>query len=381
MLNQANVLVEAQLLFYLIPVIIGGELGVFFFIQFWRSKDARLKLNRILLSYGSFTLLMVFGALVLVLARLLGFDRAAPIWSAGFFAVLTSPFGFMGFIAFTSEFSKAINLKMARIFFFLSVVPVITLFIVGPTSPIFYATIACTALNAIFVIQFQVNLIKLSLGKMRNRLAMTLAGELVALASLGFAMLVQASYQLGIPPEIFFFTATTMLTSGFLVMFWAANDFPPFYEFDYKLNLEKLFVISEHDQLILYEHDFSRTAGQERDDARAQLFSGAIKGIEEMLSAVTNEHVNERQKRLSKIDQKGSYIFLEYGDRGGTPLIYALVVKKDLSSMSALLETIKHQFEGYFNEILAHYGELKSRSNVSDLFGNFDMFVQTLTST
>nr|MDO8119049.1 hypothetical protein [Candidatus Sigynarchaeota archaeon] len=66
MISQADVLVEAQLLFYIIPVIIGIELGIFFFMQYRRSKDASIKLNRILLSYGSFTLLMVLGALNLV---------------------------------------------------------------------------------------------------------------------------------------------------------------------------------------------------------------------------------------------------------------------------------------------------------------------------
>nr|MDO8118738.1 hypothetical protein [Candidatus Sigynarchaeota archaeon] len=320
---------------------------------------------------------MVCAWLVFIMLRKLTQNK----YIAGFFAVLCSPFAFMGFIAFTKEFSKAINLKMARLFLFLSAVPIIALIIVGTSSPVFYSTIAFTALNAIIVIQFQIKMIKLSLGKMRNRLAMTLTGELLALASLGFALLVIVSYQIGIRPEVFFFIATTMLTTGFLVMFWAANDFPPFYEFDYKLNLEKLFVISEKDQSIIYEHDFSHEKEEGRDEARDQLFSGAITGIEEMLSAVTEGSGHEGKKRLSKIDQKGSFIFLEYGDHGGLPLIYALVVKKDFSSMSALLKTVRLQFEGYFNEILAHYDELKHKANTTELFNGFDIFIQTLTSS
>ena len=78
MFYQAAALIELQFLAYWSSVIIGIQLGIFFFYEYYRIKDAHLKLNRILLSFGSFIVLVIIGALFLVVVRL--FDLYTYYW-------------------------------------------------------------------------------------------------------------------------------------------------------------------------------------------------------------------------------------------------------------------------------------------------------------
>ena len=54
LLIQIDVSQEMQFLTYLIPVILGNQLMVYFFYQYKKNFDTNLKLNRILLSYALF---------------------------------------------------------------------------------------------------------------------------------------------------------------------------------------------------------------------------------------------------------------------------------------------------------------------------------------
>lgn len=70
LLSQTYSYQESQFLAYLIAVIIGIQLGFYFFYQFYKIQDVYLKLNRILLSLGSFILLIILGALSINVSRL-----------------------------------------------------------------------------------------------------------------------------------------------------------------------------------------------------------------------------------------------------------------------------------------------------------------------
>jgi len=377
--SQGEALVELQFLGYMIPVILGIELGVYFFYQFWKNRDTKLRLNRILLSYGSFTMLMVIGALFQVTNRLFFGSANDILAKIGFFAIFLAPIGFMIFIII-KESARLINLKLARAITLASVTPIILLFLLGMQNLLFRLSIIITGLNAFFVIAYQLKLIRVSMGAIHHRVIQIFVGELLALSSLIFAANVVFSF-IPIPPETFFFIGIGLLSSGFLIMFWAANDFPPFYEFDWRANLQKLFIIDQKNSQFLYARDFSKkidsatsSEAKERDKLRDDLFSGAIAGIENMLSTITDSS----KQKLSEINQGDAFILLEYGGKAPNLITFALVVKKDLSSLRHFLQTVKNQFESFFAGILKNLDTLELTGNTSRLFETFDIVVNSM---
>ncbi len=378
MISQYSPIVEIQFLVYVIPVILGVELGLYFFYQYKKSRSTKLPLNRILLSYGWFTLFVVNGAFFLVVNRL-AFNATNELFAQiGFSAIFLAPIGFMAFILI-KESRKLVNLKLAWIITIASFTPLLLLFLLGSKNRIFMASISITALNAISVITYQVRMIRASMGDIHRRLVQLFTGEILALLALGFAFIVVFASNIGAPTEPFFFTGVSFLITGLLIMFYASADFPPFYEFDWKSNLLKLFIIDPAKNQFLYVRDFLQKAkpapgDAERDKVRDDLFSGAISGIEQMLDTISTSS----KQRLSEIDQGGSIILLEYSSEGLPPITYALVVTKNLSSLRHFCRAVKTQFESFFPGLLKNLESVVKAGSPGRAFQSFDIVMNSM---
>ena len=373
-----NLIEEVQFLAYFIPVMLGVELSVYFFIQYAKTRDTQLKLNRILLSYGTFTFLIIIGALIEVTVRLYftqpdGTRTATgELWfKIGFIMICLTPIGFLGFIAI-NDFKELMNLKVVRLLLVLSIIPIIVMFTIGTSPPWFPISIGFTAINAIYLIWFQVRMIQKTMGDVKIRFTRLLVGELIALSSLIFAMGVVFGEAFKV---LLFFIGVFVLTTGLLIMFIAANNFPKFYEFDWKFNLLRLFIIDATYNEFLYAHNFKKNADTEtQDNERDDLFTGAISGIDDIISTITDS----KTERISKIEQEDSYIILEYGGTEQFPIIYALLVEKDLASMNGFVNTVKRQFEAFFKDILYNIHEIEDPSKINQFLGSFDITLSNL---
>jgi hypothetical protein len=383
MIAQDIPIVEIQFLVYTIPVMLGIELGIYFFYQYKKSRSTKLPLNRVLLSYGWFTIFMVNGAFFLVVNRLVAQGNNVLYAQIGFTTIFLAPIGFMAFILI-KESGKLINLKLAWVITIASFTPLVLLFVLGNKNPVFMASIGITALNAISVITYQVRMIRASMGDIRRRLVQLFTGEILALLALAFAFIVVFASTIGDSLRIIiYFIGCSFLITGLLVMFYASNDFPPFYEFDWKSNLLKLFVIDQTNNQFLYARDFSTKAKPtpasapaeaDRDMLRDELFKGAISGIENMLATVSTSS----QQRLSEIDQGGSSILLEYSSAGLSPVTYALVVTKDLSSLRHFEKAIKAQFEAFFSGLLKNLDRVVKVGKPERVFQSFDIVLNNM---
>ncbi|HME52301.1 MAG TPA: hypothetical protein VKM55_08790 [Candidatus Lokiarchaeia archaeon] len=379
MIDADQVIMEWQVLAYVIPVILGWELGVYFFYQFWKNRKAKLRMNRILLSFGCFTILMVTGALYVMINRLFFNGTDISLLKIGLFHVFLAPVMFMVFIDI-NESRTLMNVRLARIVTIASLLPIILLVTIGPQSIFFRFSIIITVLNAYFVIAYQIKMIRISMGKIHRRMIQLFIGEIFALSSLLFAanlvFLVIPGVQV-----ISFFIGVILLITGFITMFWGTNDLPLFYEFDWKDNLHKLFIIDQKHGQFLFTRDFTHrldlennSASEEREQMRDDLFTGAIDGIETMISTITSSP----NQRLSEIDQGDSMILLEYGNKFSSPIIYALIVKKNLSSLRHLLKRLQGQFEAFFTDILQDLDQLNQQGPESQFFGSFDIILKNL---
>lgn len=382
MLYQSLELKEFQFLFYLIPVTIGLELVFYFYYQYFKIRDVKLKLNRVLLAFGTFILFIVFGPLWIQISRNFiteGIVLYEIISRIGWSFALFSTIGFSLFII-KEDFSHIINTKIVKILVILNFIPIIVLIFTPTTrNPIFLISILFVVLNGINVIRFQIILIKRSVGKIKRKFTFFLVGALVSFPALGFAIVVGIGVLPAIINEIVYFTGITILLLGFIIISFSVYDFPPFYEFEWRENIIQLFIINQKTGEHIYFHDFTEifAQGYKETDSKneltpddiAKLYSGGIIGIESVITQITNT----KDERINKIEQKDTVILLTYSSV--IPYItYALIIRKDLLSLGHLLDSIKQQFEAFYREILLNLENLKGDQKL--LFKSFDVILR-----
>jgi len=370
---QSIELKEFQFLFYLIPVTMGFELVFYFYYQYFKIRDIKLKLNRVLLAFGTFILFIVIGPLWIQISRNFleeGTQLYEIISRIGWGFAFLSTIGFSIFII-KKDFSQIININIVKILIILNLIPIIILIFTPSTrAPIFLVSIIFILLNGINVIRFQIILVRKSVGKIKRKFFFFLLGALVSFPALGFAVVVGIGILPPIINEIVYFTGVAILLLGFIIISFSVYEFPPFYEFEWRENLLKLFIINQKTREYLYFHDFTENLIDDlSQDDKAKLYSGGILGIESIITTITNT----KEEKINKIEQKDSVILLNYSSV--IPyLTYALIIRKDLLSLGHLLDTIKLQFEVFYREILINLENLKGNQKL--MFGSFDIILR-----
>jgi hypothetical protein len=376
MLTQIEISREIQFMFYLIPVVIGIQLSVYFFYQYHKIKDVSLPLNRVLLAFGSFILFIILGPLFIQISRnfiLEGF--LYEIFSRiGWILVLFSTISVSLFII-RNDFVNIINLNIAKILLILNFIPIVAVLLVETlTNPIFLISISFVVLNGLYIIRFQLILIKKSVGKIRKKFVLFFIGSIISLFALFFAALVGLNLLPPMMKKVIYFTGVSELLLGFIIMVFSVYNFPPFYEFEWRDNLIKLIIINDQTMNYLYSYDFvikndiDYIKNQSSLNDYDKILSRGILGFNSIIKTFTRK-ANER---INKIRQDNIHIFLEYGSNNNH-LIYTLIVKKDLISTYHLLKSIKTMFESFFKEILLNLDNLKGDNK--KVFRSFDKFI------
>ena len=100
MLIQIQYNKELQFLAYLVPVIMGIQLAIYFYYQYKKLEDKDLPLNKILLAFGSFIIFIVFGPLLIQIARnfITDEDIYEIIYRIGWILAFSSTIAFSMFI-------------------------------------------------------------------------------------------------------------------------------------------------------------------------------------------------------------------------------------------------------------------------------------------
>lgn len=348
---------ELQFLAYLVPVIMGIQLTIYFYTQYKKLRDEDLPLNIILLAFGSFILFMVIGALFIQIARnfIVNETIYEIVYRIGWILTFFSTISFSRFIIL-EEFTLIINLKVAKTLVILNFIPIFCVFILPSLqSPIFIGSIFFVVLNGLYIIRFQIILIQKSIGRIRTKIRFFFIGALISLIALVFATIVGLRFLPPIINEIVYFTGVLNLFIGFLIIYFSVYNFPPFYEFEWRENLIKLFIFNPKDFKSLYHLDLvqnSHTSNYAENIDR--LFSKGISGIEKLITTITNT----KTERIDKIQQDDFLIMFEYGNVP-ISLIYVLIVKKDLISSKHLLKIIRIRFESFFKEILLNLDNIE----------------------
>jgi hypothetical protein len=369
MLIQIQYNKELQFLAYLVPVIMGIQLALYFFYQYKKLEDKDLPLNKILLAFGSFIIFIVFGPLLIQIARnfILNGDIYEIVYRIGWILAFSSTIAFSMFII-NKDFSLIINLKVARTLLVLNFIPIIlTLMLPSLKSPLFIISILLVVLNGLYIIRFQIILIQKSVGQIKKKVRLFLIGALISFVALIFAILV--GLQLFSPSinQIVYFMGIIDLFIGFVTIYFSVYNFPPFYEFEWRDNLLKLFIIDGQNFRTLYYLDLI----QNSYDVPDKIFPRGISGIEKIISLITDT----KAEKINKIQQDENLIKFEYG-LNPSSLVYMLMVKKDLISSNHLLRLIRKQFESFYKDILTNLDELNEDQN--QLFLSFNIIMDNI---
>ena len=359
---------EIELLFVLVVLILYIELVIYFFYRYYKIKDERLPLNKILLSFGTFYSFLILGISILAFNRffITALNLKEIFYKIGYLSILFSPVLFLYFIKI-KEFSKTIYFKISRytmIFGLLSILILIFLQI-----DFFFTFIFIIGLIS-FILIIQIRLIIISKGNIKKRLLHIFIGNLLSIFSLFFIL--EINGDLDLSENIPFMIGLAFLIVGFILTSFGVYAFPAFYEFKWKKNLLSLFIINQEINTILYSHNFADIKSDYKNQDYEAIFSSAIIGIEKIVSVITNT----QDSKVNKIEQADSLILIEYGSDLSPEIIYALIVKEDLKSNSYFLKSIKTQFESFFKEILSNVNYFKG--NEERLFGSFDIVIKNL---
>ena len=374
MLFQLTAIQEIEFLLYLTAIILGFQLAIYFFYRYFKIRDERLPLNKIILSFGFFYSLLIAGAFILAINRFLISDPILKeiIYKIGYIPILLSPVAFLYFIEI-EEFSRIINLKIGKLLMIISLIPVVIM-IIFPVSLFFIIlpVIGITLLGVIFILVFQIRLIGITKGNIRNRLIQIFLGDILIIGSLIFVLEITTSFFPSGIINILFFIGISLMISGLLFTSFGVYGFPAFYEFRWRDNLLRLFIINRKNNTVVYSRDFSQIRDEAYEKDYKKLFSGGITGIDSMLSAITDTE----GEKINKIKQADSLILLEYGSDYASQITYSLVVREDLKSNRYFLRSIKNQFESFYKEILTGLDLLKGSEE--QLFGSFDILLKNI---
>ncbi|MFX1394210.1 MAG: hypothetical protein ACFFAH_11605 [Promethearchaeota archaeon] len=373
MLFQLNPIQEIQLLLYITAVIIGIQLAIYFFYRYFKIRDDRLPLNKILLAFGMVFSLIIPGTFILAINKIFISD---PILKEVFFKLGHSLllFAITAFLFFINieELSRVIYLKILKYLIVVNLISILIVILFPNTEFLtILIVVGLTILLLLCILVIQVRLIFTSKGIIKSRLLLIFTGVNLSIISIFLILeVITVIFQ----PEtinILFSVGIFTLIAGFLISMVGVYSFPAFYEFKWKENLLRLFIINQENNMCLYYRDFSEFETKHIGDYK-KLFSGGISGIDSILSAITNT----RGEKINKIKQVDSFILLEYGSDISSHITYALVVKTDLKSNHYFLKSIKNQFESFYQKLLSELDNIKGSEE--QLFGSFDIILKNI---
>ncbi len=384
MILQLNYYEEFQFLLYLLIIILGIELAFYSIYRFYKLSYKKLPLDKILLAIGTIYFLFISSLFFFTISQffVVNFGTRDILYWLSIFIVQLNIMPLVIFVII-KEFSQIISLKINYIYLICGIILIILSAIMLILIPIIETLIYILTISLIIAYFFSIIFIinrEIS-GEIKYRLNQVIFGTIMSYFSLFFVLnffnFLLNSYLL----VTLRYLGVFILFAGFGMVLIGIYNFPTFYEFQWKENLIKLFIINQKKNSILYKKDFTDISTSLKNKgvdkvisditALEQLIKGGIKGIDRILAEISYS----RDKNLQEIKKGEVVVLLEYGTENFSHIVYALLVNNPLKSYRVFLTKIKNQFENFYKELLM---EDFDRKREKLLFKSFDMILKTL---
>ena len=357
-----NILAEINVIVVFLSLVVGYQLAFYFLVQYLKNRN--LKYGKLLLSYFFITSIALVSHIFQSARIFFNLEGEA---SQFFYKISTVIL--MGAIVIYLILSnqKDIYTKKVRYYSRIIVVLLILSMVVLWILPFnfltlvffFYIEVTLAGLNAFY---FQIILIKISRGEIRRRLNIFNIGFFFILS--GFVI---NSYFLRENPILDVnIVSTSLMLSGFIIVFIGVINFPAFLEFHWKENLYSLLIFDRRNLKILYNFSFKDLIKINNKNKDNQLFSRSITGIDHILGEITHQ----KDEKINIIDRGDYVILLESADFPLENITYALIAKENMHSLRYFLANVKIRFHELFREVLVRLRLFEGKEE--KIFSAFD---------
>jgi len=367
--------------FMILELLIGYQISFYFLYQYYKIKEEKIGLNKILLA---FSLLFGLGLSGIVIRNYNSYYINDVLLNNFFLSfthviIAVAVSSFLLIIS-SKSFQIIININVTRAVSIFTIVISILIFVVQIKSIQFILIIISVILGYFYLIFFHLKLINHSKGKIRKRIILIFIGEVLLISNIliGSEETVVLIFLQHMP----FIT----LISNFVILFalmtilLGVYKFPIFLEFNWDKNLLNLFIVNTQNFEIIYTFNFTEEMERNENTIKKPseiiesdyFFSRGIIGIKDIISGITNK----KEERIEKIRRGELLILLKYGDSPLSFILYCLIVKKEMNSINYFLKTVKNEFQELYKNIMVSFEDLQGLEN--KIFSSFDNHIKSI---
>jgi len=380
---------EIHIPLLLIAALLGYQIATYFFQQYRKSKHEQFHLNKIFLGFGLFFSSLLTGFVFRVIYNYYTSDPLV-VDALSMLAIIVIMISTVGFMAAVCDpaFSAIVKPRITKVIIVLNFVPVVAIFFVPYEDAFFQYLLLIYIASLLYMLVFQLKLIKKATGSVRRRLITILTGEIMLGVSIAFGS-EQISVVFGenhVAREILWLVTILVAIVGLTTVFLGTFKFPAFLELDWQDSLVQLLIIDDTRLKLVYTYTFNSSdalmppveASEKNVDqsglhgARADYASQGLAGIDDVIQAISKED----GKKIEKITHGKVTILIQHQGEGVSPLTYALLVNREMRSVEHFLSAVKTQFEWSYKGIINNIPALKGEH--VKIFKSFDTIVKNL---
>ena len=363
-----------------ICILIGYQLSVYFFYQYYHFRKDKLFLNKIMLAYGLFIFL---GVSAILLRNITKFFINNPSLKEIFFKI-TNAFFILSIFVFlliisSKSFNIILNVYITRFFCIISIIPLFFLFFFRILSFTLNLVLMLSIIGLLYMFVYQIKLMSLSPKNIRFKLILLFIGEFIA----GSAMIIGGEFSrvfiLKENESIVLLILSPLAILALIIIFFGIYKFPIFLEFRWKENLIDLFIINSLNLSLIYKFEFAKPSSENElknydiyDKKKQNFFSRGIFGIEDIISTI----IKTNETKINKIKQ-GNFIFLlNEGEEPFSFIIFCLLINEEMDSHLYFLKIIKSEFFKMYKNIISNLEDITGFEK--QIFSSFDSIIENL---
>lgn len=359
--------------FIVIILFITYQISFNFFYEYYKIKDEKIKLNKILIAFGILFGIGLTGIVIRIINTYYVEDLILKTFLINFTHILIA----IAIITFqvivsSDSFNEIIKTNLSKAICIFTIIMTILILIFQTSFIQIYLIVLSILVGAVYMFIFHINLILITKGSIKKRFIIIFLGEILLLYSVIMGAEEIIFYFNPILQYIIQITFIPLIILNLLIIFFGAFNFPVFMEFNWKEKISKIYIVDKRTFNILYTFDFTKLFTFKDDQigiplkpAENQLiFSRGIIGINAIISGITNNN------KIEIIHQDGLIILLKHGDDPFSFLLFCLIVKKEMNSINYFFKTIKSKFQEQYKNILPNLDDIEG--NEVNIFKNFD---------
>lgn len=363
--------------FTIISLIIGYQISLYFFYLFYKVKDEKIRLNYFLVAMGCLYLFGVTGVILLSINSYYITDIPLSNLLRYLSHILVS----IGVIIFQliislNDFRDIINPKISRAISVITIILSLLILLVMGTLIYIILILIAVSIGVIYMFYFHIRLIKLTSGDIRRRIIVFFIGEVILISGILLGAEKKQEIFSDQVQNIVQLLFISLFVIGLMITFFGSYRFPIFLEFKWKENVLKLYIIDYNNFKIIYTYDFTKQEEKNKYSRESLilpedrlLFSSGIKGIKDIFTGLT--HIEGGT--IKRIEHGNFIILINQGEEALSFVMYCLLVKKEMKSVSYFHKVLKNEFEAFYRNILLNIEMIKGSEE--KIFSGFDTII------